>query len=928
MGHLQTVKVVYGSVDLPCFCNLTFNDFKWLQIQFHHKTDKINRIISNLLVFFALSGFPLSSQAETVHPISTPETGIIENISTVTAEARESGTHVKILGDDRIATYQTSVLASPTRVIIDIPSAGTAFTSERILVNTPDLKQIRIDYHTETIRLVFDLSEQGPPVFSTHINQKALFVIIGLRHPITKNPLLSTAKSSLSSTSAVSLPPVPAAMVEKETDPKPDNGRVFSDNLGENGDKIAAANPKSIRIKETPRPKSPMRYEETLSLAAQVQPETPRSQEEESLFLKSVRIYRTGRWSQTIENLNHLIHAFPSGAYAEKAYFLLAESHEQLYAESISDHFEDLKAYYENAIYRYPQSTHVPGAFFSIGNLFETIGSYNEAIGYYNLVAEKKEGTMLALKALMRKVNILQVKNRKEDALVLLEDIVRDYPESPMDTEAHLEMAKILFEINRFIKSLDILTRLRNQARENINRYPAIARYLGYNHYQLGHYVRARENLFKLYNLQPENEDNHLVLTKIADAYRDSGQSSHAAKLYRLVLDRYPKTEGALISLTRLAEQQEKGELNVKRDTIRIIQPIENAIDVPRKIYEDVIANLIQTDKDNPLIQLAMLRLAVIYQKEKEYDESYALLKEILKKYPRTKVKQEILYALNGALEPILNHMVIKEQYIEIINMYNREKDLVSRLKSPNLYLIIARAFDRLKLTFLATETYRRADALLQDPEKPFDLLIHLSRDEIDNRQFERASSRLNLLNGHPFSEEKISVLVYRMKGRVFMAQEQYGKAENMFSSALNHRLSRTDRIPILLDKTRALMAAHVNTGVLETMEEASRLVKRSHGEIYVLARETGDLYLQLGYPRQAISVFEHALKMVQEEDHKMRLQLAIADCYKALNKTDEYLALYKQVSGIGDSFWSDLAKERIAAQDFIRQTESAGSKK
>ena len=41
-------------------------------------------------------------------------------------------------------------------------------------------------------------------------------------------------------------------------------------------------------------------------------------------------------------------------------------------------------------------------------------------------------------------------------------------------------------------------------------------------------------------------------------------------------------------------------------------------------------------------------------------------------------------------------------------------------------------------------------------------------------------------------------------------------------------------------------------------------------------------------------------IKMEKEADNKMRLQLAIAECYEDLNQSKEYLALYQQISNSG----------------------------
>jgi len=46
-------------------------------------------------------------------------------------------------------------------------------------------------------------------------------------------------------------------------------------------------------------------------------------------------------------------------------------------------------------------------------------------------------------------------------------------------------------------------------------------------------------------------------------------------------------------------------------------------------------------------------------------------------------------------------------------------------------------------------------------------------------------------------------------------------------------------------------------------------------------------------------------------------LKLKIAQCYRLLNKREDYLELYNQISGLNDPFWSNIAKERIEELNF-----------
>jgi tetratricopeptide (TPR) repeat protein len=235
----------------------------------------------------------------------------------------------------------------------------------------------------------------------------------------------------------------------------------------------------------------------------------------------------------------------------------------------------------------------------------------------------------------------------------------------------------------------------------------------------MGDNARARENLFRFYNSSPDSEMNHLVFTKIADTYRDEGLVQDGTKLYQLVLERYPDSEGALISRIRLAEQQEEGELQIKRGIAPKVKIVGTEIGLPREMYENVMNDLLKKGKKSPLAQLALLKLAILYQKEKDYDKSLKALKDLLREYPWTSLRKESKHVLLWTIQAILNEEMERKRYINIINIYHREKELFFMVKSPDAFLTIARASKQLNLEDMALEMFKNADALLADKKNP-----------------------------------------------------------------------------------------------------------------------------------------------------------------------------------------------------------------
>jgi tetratricopeptide (TPR) repeat protein len=121
----------------------------------------------------------------------------------------------------------------------------------------------------------------------------------------------------------------------------------------------------------------------------------------------------------------------------------------------------------------------------------------------------------------------------------------------------------------------------------------------------------------------------------------------------------------------------------------------------------------------------------------------------------------------------------------------------------------------------------------------------------------------------------------------------------------------------LLIEKAKALTGSNSNEKALKAIKEASGIKKDCGLPGYNICQEIGDLYLNLGYANKAITFFNQAVDTATENSDKIYLKFKIAQCYLRLNKTEDSLALYKQISSLNDPFWSKLAKEKITEINF-----------
>ena len=856
----------------------------------------------------------LSNVAASPHP-STKKSyrGTISRIVSITTHKSKGQTIVTVLGDGKISEYIAKPLNAPPRIVVDIFCAARLLGGVSKVVENSDVKVIRIGYHSQKIRIVFDVKGSVVPGFTDKSVDNELIITLKSiegedkkKHDITTN-VIETKKDleTLKKNNNVKVNDIPKDDDEsqkkrafEEVTPliseTPDNQKN-----GVSEKETDYVFRKQDRSKEDGQKK--ISFEETL-----IQRVEDDGKEDTSIYLKCLDTYKAKDWEDAIENLTRLIKKYPNGRYTEKAYFILAKSYASLKKEFISVQFKEIKGHYEDAISRFPNSEYVLDAVFSIGNLYFHIKNYYEALGYYNLVLKKDKGSILRIKALMQKARVLLLRNRKEDALSALnelETITSEYPNISEGIEAKIEKAKILYEMNNFDRSLKILNELNKEDPENIYKHPDISLYIGYNYYQLGDNQKARENLYRYYNTCPEREINHLVLNQIGDTYRNEGLIEDAVKLYRMVLERFPNTDGAIISKIRLAEQQEDNDW---------IEKTRKEMGSPKKIYENIVNDSDdKKDDKNPLIQLSMLKLGITYQKEKEYEKSLNILKELLEKYPKTSLKKELTHALMVTIEGMLKRENENQKYINIINLYFKDDKIFSVVDAPELFLPVARAFVYIGLNDMAIEVFKKADVLLTDNDKPDDLLFQMGKYLFEQNNIEDALKRFDILiDYHP--DSKYAPEAYQIQGSILLKQKKYELAADTLVKALKYPVSKCKRALLLIEKAKALTGSRSKENALMTINEVNEIKKECNFTDYNIDQELGDLYLSLGDVQKALNNFNQVIKTTKENSSKNSLRLKLAECYWRLNKKEDSLALYNQIVSLNDPFWSNLAKEKM----------------
>ncbi len=887
----------------------------WYSMQFF-PTYSFNRALVLLVIITCLG---LGSAQAALVPDANIAT--MDRITALDVDTSAGATVINIQGNGSMPALATRTIASPPRIVIDLLTAAPRFKSIIKQVYDSNLKSIRVGHHPVAIRMVLDVNGSAVPRFS--ISRQGKILVVHLKSAALggyPDPNLDGGLSKIDKhkDGQERLKPIknmtnaaPAAPKQIESDLR-SRGADATDKESSNQERVPANVINKLNVVDLPGDAVEKIFDAEAELIQLNMGDQPY---DINAYINAVIAYRANNWPGAIDHLEQFIQASEANIFVEKAHFLRAKAYDRLHTDVLDNRFNEIRRYYEDAIYQYPQSPYTPDAYFAIGNMFFRSEIYSEALGYYNLVIEMDQFSKATILARLKKAQIFSVRNKKADALKIYASVIQQYPGLPGTIKAKVGMAVIMYELNQFRNALNILVDLARQP-EHAYTYPDILYYLGNIYYQLGSFAKAREQLFRYYNSSPDQANSPLVLARIADAYRESGLAKKATQFYQLVLKRYPQSEGALISMYRLAAMQENGDLANEQG----IQPKFNIMgasyNLPRNIYEDVIQKAIEKNESTPLLQFALLKLSILDQKEEKYEDSLIRLKDLMKRYPRTNLKREIEITYGKTLIAIMEKNLRVKKYKHVINIYHAEKVMIERINTPEIYISVARAALKLGLADLGAEMFERASLHMPDKQKPSDLIFYVGREYFRWGELDQAVRYLDLLlKNRPV--DQFTGEAWSLKGQIHFEKGEYNQAAKMFANALKFSAKSCDRKDILMYRARAFLNLKSNQNALQILAQAESAVASCLGKKPQMYTEIGKLYMQLGKPKKALAVMTTAHDMANDGSSKARLKIEMARCYEQLNQRDSYLAIYTEVANHEDPFWRNVAREKMEAINF-----------
>ena len=542
-------------------------------------------------------------------------------------------------------------------------------------------------------------------------------------------------------------------------------------------------------------------------------------------------------------------------------YFRLAKTYEALkyYPESIR--------HYRNLIQKYPDSDYDAEAHFKIGEMNYQDGKYGEAAEQLIRYLLKYRGAARAKQSFYLIAHAFYKDQQSTNAEIWFRDAWKKWP-SFIDVPGN-----ILADLGRHKMSL--------------RRYDEAVIALSFH-----------------VNIYPDDPEAPKVLLLLAQAYRLNGQYEAALAVFDQILNKYPKSDEAVLSLLAMAEQ------GVEKPGLRVFAALKHINYYTNPI--DAFDTVIMKYPKGEFAEEAMLKKAWALVETGQKRRGADVYLEFLYLHPESKRVAEAAKGLKSASASLVDEYFAKKDYLAVAYIYFKSFGAIALQQDE--YDQVNKIAQSLKaLGFLEDyqsllEAYRK---MLKDEVLTDKVSLQMAEGLLAQGLYERAQQILDRLLVKPSVRKDPATYgavraaaaeVSFLKGRFDQAVVNYGAA-----LATEGKINEPARL--YSNYARALREQSKSDQALETYLRALNYYNGGNKpgvDTGILFKEIGDLYMQTSNARRGIDMYSKSMNATQNPDLRFWSQFMMGKAYMNLGQPQEAQNIFntmKTASG-AEGFW------------------------
>ncbi len=577
------------------------------------------------------------------------------------------------------------------------------------------------------------------------------------------------------------------------------------------------------------------------------------------LYEQGLQHYFDSELKEAMETFNRLVTLFPHSDLVPKALFRYSDALARQESSKGSQNLHHLIDSYLEAVRKYSRDSDAPWALLQVGRFYESMGFHYEAEGVYQTLVHQYPRSSFAAVAWYESARINYALKRYRKALHEYEQLVKKYPERGFSAEAEFYQANCLYHLGDFSKALTRYQSALKRTPEYLQTDPRTIYLLGSCYLSLKKYQQARDYLLMMRNLFPEHKLTSVALAKVGDSFLTQGKFTEGVASLATVIKEYPGTDSEILARLAMARL---GSENPDLAGIPELRPYAGFLD-SQQAYRLIIDNY----PDNPLSNVARLRLGRLLHKQHDYAGARQLFDQLIS----PQVDHDIRSVSLAEMRKVI--------YDELRDDYQQKK-----------YAAMVALQERYGNTFLSRPTGMY----------PF---FWLAEALYHQGLYAGALKLYGLLQGFKPSKEEFLAITWWM-ARCHLSLGQVKEATGLLEPLVMDDLENSWWVKIMMLKAELMVRKGKNAAALKMMAEIrSRLPAGQIPERVSLMTMMGKAYNDEGKIDAAIASYREAIFLANAQPqmvdvtHRVNLTSALARTLFVKGDYQESLTRFRQAS-------------------------------
>jgi TolA-binding protein len=635
--------------------------------------------------------------------------------------------------------------------------------------------------------------------------------------------------------------------------------------------------------------------------------------EEEFLDADAQRVYASarelflqGKYQKALSTLRYFTDTYPQSKRVDAASYLIGECYFHLAEQSVLSSYQPAVDALQLALALYPDSPEAPRGLFQMANGLRKMGYHFEAQENYQLLIDKFPNRESNAEAYFWIAEDLFQQDEFKEAKNRFQHFIAKYPRNDYVKHATFRVADCYVGMKDYGRAQGAYEKARDRWPLYSGLFPETLYRMGLTYLKKGDYSKARSILFAALNVFPEEEYNHIIVTRIGDTYREEGKVEQALKVYSQNGVLYPETRGAMISEIKMAD------LGISNPGFfNFIQCLE-----PLKVYEKVIEKYPATD----LAEEALYKEGWALAEQKKYQEAINSLMTVLMDYPDSELSEKCFYSVQKNLIKLIDSYFSEENYYRLLEIYQKYKDpFLVEVKNTKTLFQLGESFRQAGLYDDALELFGEAKRIYPPNHPEDELTFRVGEIYLLQKSHVQAEKLFKKVIT-TFPESAFYRRAFHKLADTYFEQERYGEARLAYFSALQSEEKGVRDIKSLFRLGKCYQALGEESLTVDTYKKAIRVAENLGAEqgadefviesYFTLA----DFLYQIKWYGDAIEAYTQAIERFPEDDRAQWALYRIAASYRKGKNEDVDIESLKQLTttGGGEAFWKKVANEHI----------------